>query len=1025
MSDIYHNYSQKLENPSQLNDEIHTKEDVKILESEESEHKFDKFTVPTKDMILEGEFPRNVYYGYENGKENYSVSSDHCYARPWNWKPESSFLRPTKTLFIPKTFKKTKFPAHSPSEDDNDENIDIESVDNALAPIYDADKANQLMEECERHIKLFKTDEGNDYWEETILKNNWSPTQTRLFNGIVSILNNHNLAKLASKDMKYEAVCRRTAIDKSVQRIRRLMATVFWDQKLTQWLHQLLTDHLSTEYLIIYLDILQTLKAKLPTFVDKMIYGQNTFKIGAISTENLLPLLKRPWDPVASITSNRYLKWINLLSNLATVVNVPFNLGTPGQKLTMMHCADQMFASIKGQVQEIKSEHPNKNIVLLGFNAGAAMALQVAQAEPVLAVICLGFSLLTAEGKRGEPEDTLMELQCPVLFVIGQCSTTSSQEDMEDLRERMRVETGLVVVGSADNFLRVSKKKKRAEGITQSVVDRCIVDEIGEFISGIILSPFPPQIRQSPTIVSADSTVDKKTRMERKRYNSNTSSLDSEDPLYTLPTRISRPVGRPPGSKTKSKLEVKWAAQVAQGTASQNPTNLSPNNSPPLTPASIDSSSNDSSLDKQNNEKSLPNFPSKIKTILPNSTETQPFIKKVRTLKPVVQGSSTDSFTNTITMSPSKGSSVKGSSSTGSAKMQAYGMAKHNLASSSRLSSLLQGGIKTIPPSQPKNPSSTIRVLENVTLTPSNPKILQNTGGKTLTLINSSSGMKQTGENVVILPDGKIKTIGPRNIIKGTRYITSKKQLLGNKPPKPIKKLSSYKPSSTITTTLPPPTNLTTQDIMNLPIVFADDGQILETPIQDISPPPIQNQTSTQLLAPPTSKILTPGSKFVLVNKPMNFGSNTNFMISQTPLKKTTNVYRQTPKYTKIILSKRAPTDELKSTNVISRIANLSSEISVKKISTSVSNAPTIQMENIDLENELVATTIPKPAFSTDLKNVTMLSHKIVNKQGESYVKTLEKMREERIRNITSPGRNMDDEDSDPDYIPPKMVKLN
>lgn len=46
---------------------------------------------------------------------------------------------------------------------------------------------------------------------------------------------------------------------------------------------------------------------------------------------------------------------------------------------------------------------------------------------------------------------------------------------MEDLRERMRVETGLIVVGAADDYLRVSKKKKRSEGITQSLVDRFIV----------------------------------------------------------------------------------------------------------------------------------------------------------------------------------------------------------------------------------------------------------------------------------------------------------------------------------------------------------------------------------------------------------------------------------------------------------------------------------------------------------------------------------------------------------------------
>lgn len=46
---------------------------------------------------------------------------------------------------------------------------------------------------------------------------------------------------------------------------------------------------------------------------------------------------------------------------------------------------------------------------------------------------------------------------------------------MEDLRERMRVETGLIIVGSADDYLRISMKKKKLEGITQTVVNRQII----------------------------------------------------------------------------------------------------------------------------------------------------------------------------------------------------------------------------------------------------------------------------------------------------------------------------------------------------------------------------------------------------------------------------------------------------------------------------------------------------------------------------------------------------------------------
>ena len=41
---------------------------------------------------------------------------------------------------------------------------------------------------------------------------------------------------------------------------------------------------------------------------------------------------------------------------------------------------------------------------------------------------------------------------------------------MEDLRERLSVETALVIVGGADDGLRLSKKKKKSENVTQCMV---------------------------------------------------------------------------------------------------------------------------------------------------------------------------------------------------------------------------------------------------------------------------------------------------------------------------------------------------------------------------------------------------------------------------------------------------------------------------------------------------------------------------------------------------------------------------
>ena len=73
-----------------------------------------------------------------------------------------------------------------------------------------------------------------------------------------------------------------------------------------------------------------------------------------------------------------------------------------------------------------------------------------------------------------------MDIRSPALFVVGEKSSSCQSDDMEDIRERLGVETGLVIVGGADDNLRLSKRKKKAECVTQSMVDRCILDEVIE-----------------------------------------------------------------------------------------------------------------------------------------------------------------------------------------------------------------------------------------------------------------------------------------------------------------------------------------------------------------------------------------------------------------------------------------------------------------------------------------------------------------------------------------------------------------
>lgn len=53
-----------------------------------------------------------------------------------------------------------------------------------------------------------------------------------------------------------------------------------------------------------------------------------------------------------------------------------------------------------------------------------------------------------------------------------------SQEEIESLREKMTAQTSLVVVGSADDALRVNKLKRQMEGVSQSMIDSMIVVSI-------------------------------------------------------------------------------------------------------------------------------------------------------------------------------------------------------------------------------------------------------------------------------------------------------------------------------------------------------------------------------------------------------------------------------------------------------------------------------------------------------------------------------------------------------------------
>ncbi|RUS85827.1 hypothetical protein EGW08_006379 [Elysia chlorotica] len=486
------------------------------------------------------------------------VGIDHCYAKPWSSHPDASNARPLQTLFVER-FSRQSTVDQQRAED---ELIDVDGEETSTPVLYDVSKARAMMSDCDRHASLLRPDfsEAKEDWEDHFasVRTAWTVQQNRIFAKVMKVLQADRLARLSIVDTKNEPVQRRLQIDKASKRIRFAFGNIGWDKTLILWLHNLLLDKLRGQLLTSYLEVLQKLKAKIPLLIDRLIEGTSSNQ-GTLASESLAGLLKRNWDPVTPSINQQKLKklpdnpllllipgapmslnptvnkrhkfWQNQLASMGKVINVvPIN-NNPNK--LVVNCVESMVATTRSKILEMKGHLPGRPIVLIGWNVGAVVALQVSLIEAVHAVVCLGFPTMGISGNRGEVDDPIYNCKTPTYFVVGQHASTTNLDCLEDIREKLRVETGLLLVGGADDQLRMSRSKKRHSGLTQAMVDRCIMEEMLEFLGNTLF-----QVMVNPDNTEEPEVTKKQAKKRKPKDMSSTSGSQTVESLVKQPKKI-------------------------------------------------------------------------------------------------------------------------------------------------------------------------------------------------------------------------------------------------------------------------------------------------------------------------------------------------------------------------------------------------------------------------------------------------------------------------------------------------------
>jgi len=322
------------------------------------------------------------------------------------------------------------------------------------------------------------------------------------------------------------------------------------------WLHTTLVNGLNSYLFLCYLEILQNLKSKVPNLVDKMTATANLKpeRSLVIDSPKIMGCLNRAWEPTPKLKSGR----AKLKENLAggqkepALESKPFLVVLPRGPCVSLSCSkrsqfwqsqlgnvgrclqinmldvekpedfaassflENVIGGARTKISLFKSQFPSKPVILIGWSIGALLSCQIATLENVSGVVCLGYPSYGIDGVREAENYNCLDIRCPVMFIIGTHSPVCSVECIENLREKMRVDTKMLLVEGGDEMLKLTSSHMRRLQVTQKMVDRLIMDEIEKFITEALTTNDKAREASRPDTPSSSSQALRMNEKKRK-----------------------------------------------------------------------------------------------------------------------------------------------------------------------------------------------------------------------------------------------------------------------------------------------------------------------------------------------------------------------------------------------------------------------------------------------------------------------------------------------------------------------------